>query len=39
MADLATTISSYQVDAVAAGVAMAILAVAVGAIRVVRGKL
>lgn len=39
METLATTIASYQADAVAAGVAMAVLAIAVGAIKVVRGKL
>lgn len=39
MDQLATIISGYQADAVAAGVAMAILAIAVGAIKVVRGKL
>ena len=39
MTELATAISGYQDAAVAAGVAMAILAVAVGAIKVVRGKL
>lgn len=39
MDGLATAITAYQVDAVAAGVAMALLAIAVGAIRVVRSKL
>lgn len=39
MEGLATAITAYQADAVAAGIAMALLAIAVGAIKVVRGKL
>lgn len=39
MADLATTITGYSADAIAAGVAMAGIAVALAVIRMIRNRI